>query len=276
MNQNKQNNTELKSAVSNFWNIQSCGEVYATGNSEQLFYQSFIKKRYQLEPYIFEFARFEDGRDKDVLEIGVGMGADHLQWAKSRPKFLAGIDLTSRAISHATKMLGLDGYKSKLMVADAENLPFEDGSFDLVYSWGVIHHSPNTEIAVKEIFRVLRKGGEARIMIYHKYSLTGFMLWIRYALLKGHPFLSLESVYAEHLESPGTKAYTMKHAREMFSLFSRVEIKRQLSFGDLLLGEAGQRHKGILLKFAKLIWPRWLLKKIGNRFGLMLTINVKK
>jgi ubiquinone/menaquinone biosynthesis C-methylase UbiE len=116
----------------------------------------------------------------DVLEVGVGMGADHLEWARHMPRSLSGIDLTERAIAHTATRLALYGLRSDLRVADAEKLPFRDASFDLVYSWGVLHHSPDTPRAVREVLRVLRPGGLARVMIYHAHSMVGYMLWLRY------------------------------------------------------------------------------------------------
>ena len=88
-------------------------------------------------------------------------------------------------------------------------------------------------------------------MIYHKWSLVGFMLWIRYALLRLKPFMGLNTIYAEHLESPGTKAYSKNEALSLFSKFSDIKIKTILTHGDLLYGQAGQRHKGIILSIAR-------------------------
>ena len=270
------NEPALKNEVKEFWNKQSCGEIYAEGKTEKDYYESESKSRYELEPYIYEFARFHEGKGKDVLEIGVGMGTDHAEWAKSNPRSLTGVDLTRRAIEHTKNRFSLLGFSSNLTEADAENLPFDDNSFDLIYSWGVLHHSPNTPKAIKEVFRVLRPGGITRIMIYHKYSLTGYMLWIRYGLLKGRPFKSLHDIYFNHLESPGTKAYSVEEAKKMFARFSKVDIKVQLSFGDLLEGAVGQRHRGILLSVAKRVWPRKLLKALFKNHGLMLLIEAHK
>ena len=178
--------TEAKQAVHDFWERASCGEeAYARGGSSRERLEAQARARYELEPYIRQFARFESGRGLDVLEVGVGMGADHLEWARHMPRSLSGIDLTERAIAHTATRLALYGLRSDLRVADAEKLPFRDASFDLVYSWGVLHHSPDTSRAVREVLRVLRPGGVARVMIYHAHSMVGYMLWLRYALLAG-------------------------------------------------------------------------------------------
>ena len=161
-------------------------------------------------------------------------------------------------------------------MGDAEALPYADACFDLVYSFGVLHHSPDTPRAIEEVRRVLKPGGRARIMIYHRASLTGLMLWSRYALLAGQPLRSLDDVYAQHLESPGTKAYSVREARELFRRFSRARAHVQLNHGDLLMGEVGQRHRSALLALARRLWPRRALRLLAPQLGLYLMIEATK
>lgn len=265
-----------KEAVRAFWDNASCGEVYGKGADvcERLRVQA--RARYALEAYIVDFARFADGRGHDVLEIGVGMGADHAEWARAGPRTLCGVDLSPRAVAYTQTRLVCEGLSSDVRLADAEALPFPDASFDLVYSWGVLHHTPDTPRALREAHRVLRPGGTARIMMYHKYSLVGYMLWLRYGLLVGRPTRSLSDVYAHHLESPGTKAFTIDSARAMLTDFRTSTVRSQLSFGDLLEGAVGQKHGSALLSIAKALWPRWLLRRLFARHGLLLLIEAIK
>src|ERR1022692_4904401 len=127
-----------KSAVRSFWDRAACGELYAVRSTltEQL--ENHARSRYELEPDIFPFASF-DGGGKDILEVGEGMGDDHLEWAKSSPRRLVGLDFSARAIDWTRQRFALAGLESALLVGDAENLPFPDASFDIVYSWGVLH-----------------------------------------------------------------------------------------------------------------------------------------
>ena len=265
-----------KNSVKDFWNKNSCGEVlYLKGKNDidAFNFQSSI--RYELEPFILKFADFSSTSDKKVLEIGVGLGADHQKFAEAGA-ILTGIDLTDKAISHTKRRLSIFGLKSELSVADAESLTFTDESFDIVYSWGVIHHSPNTHLAVNEIFRVLKSGATAKIMIYHKFSFVGYMLWFRYGLLKFKPFLSLNEIYSSYLESPGTKAYTLHEAKQLFKDFSKVEISTVLTHGDLLSSDAGQRHKGFLLDIVKTIYPRFIIRLLFPGHGLFMLIKATK
>ncbi len=169
-----------KEKVKDFWNNASCGEELYLKDFTMNDYQFQADKRYELEP-IKEFAEFKFFKNLKTLEIGVGLGADHQQLAENGA-ILTGVDLTERAIGHTKRRFELFGLHSILSVADAENLPFENESFEAVYSYGVLHHTPNTQKAFDEVYRVLKPGGMAKVLIYNKYSLIGLMLWLRYAL----------------------------------------------------------------------------------------------
>lgn len=149
---------QAKEDVRDFWDRASCGEELYLAGEDREAYQAQADTRYTLEPYIPEFAGFNTARGLCVLEIGVGLGADHQQFAEAGAA-LSGIDLTERAVKHTRHRLAAFGLESDLAVGDAENLQFSDGSFDLVYSWGVLHHSPDTSKAIGEVWRVLKQGG---------------------------------------------------------------------------------------------------------------------
>jgi len=267
---------DLKKEVHDFWNASACGEnIYLKGENEKEKFNNQLKIRYQLEPYILSFAKFGSSSGKKVLEIGVGLGADHQKFAENGA-ILFGCDLTKKAVDYTKQRLSLFGLNSSLQIADAENLPYENNFFDFIYSWGVIHHSPDTKKAAEEIFRILKPDGEARIMIYHKKSFVGYMLWFRYAFLKFKPFTSLNKIFSNYLESPGTKAYSVNEAKELFNKFTSVNITTVLTHGDLLCSEAGQRHKGILLDIARIIFPRFIIKTFFPKNGLFMLIELIK
>ena len=165
-----------------------------------------------------------------------------------------------------------------LRVSDAENLPFHDNEFDVVYSWGVLHHSPDTAQAFREAFRVLRPGGIFKAMIYHVPSLTGFLLWIRHCLFTGRFFRTPRYAIFHHLESPGTKAYSLAEASAMLSGvgFSSIMLSTKLCAGDLLLIKPSKKYSSQIYKILWAVYPRWLIKLFGDRFGLELLITAKK
>jgi SAM-dependent methyltransferase len=110
---------------------------------------------------------FDQLRDKDVLEIGVGQGT-HAQLLSSRCKSFTGIDLTSYASTMTTQRLRLFGLSGQIRQMDAEKMDFPDASFDYIWSWGVIHHSSDTRRVLEEMRRVLRPGGRSTVMVYYR------------------------------------------------------------------------------------------------------------
>jgi ubiquinone/menaquinone biosynthesis C-methylase UbiE len=264
-----------KQKVHDFWNEAACGEKLYLANTSREDYELQARQRYKLEPYILGFGAFDSARGKRVLEIGVGLGADHQRFAEAGAD-LYGIDLTARAVELTQRRLQAFDLSSHLSVGDAEQLDFPDQHFDHVYSWGVLHHSPDTAKAVSELWRVLKPSGVATVMIYHKWSLVGVMLWLRYALLRLRPWLSLRHIYAHYLESPDTKAYSIAEAQRLFSDFKEVNIRTVLTHGDLLESRAGQRHQGAFLSVARRLWPRALLRRLFPGFGLFMLIAARK
>ncbi len=260
---------ELKTQVRDFWNADPCGSRYL---GEQDDFEAHARARYALEPYIPGFAGFAESAGKRVLEIGVGLGADYLEWLKAGAQ-ATGIDLSVASVERACRRCELASYTADLSVSDAEHLPFPENTFDIVYSYGVMHHSPDTAQCIREALRVLKPGGALRIMIYHHPSLTGLMLWMRYGILRG---TSLRKTVFDLLESPGTKSYTKFEARKLLRGFERIEIKQAFSPGDLLLNQPSQRFQGWFYRLVWALYPRWIVRLLGCRLGLFLLIRAKK
>jgi ubiquinone/menaquinone biosynthesis C-methylase UbiE len=266
----------LKSAVRDHWQRETCGTRGVDDEDRRRFFAEIERERYTLEPYIPAFARFERGRDKRVLEVGVGAGTDFVNWVRAGAR-ATGVDLTERGIALTRERLALEGLAAEeLRVADAESLPFPDASFDVVYSYGVLHHSPNTARAVSEVHRVLKPGGTALVMVYHAPSWVGFALWGVHCAAKLRPWKSPRWAVYHHLESPGTKVYTVSEARELFALFSSVDARPQLSHGDLLQMRPAAKYATWYHRVAWEMYPRWLIKRTGDRFGLALLITAVK
>src|SRR5438874_3526503 len=163
-------NEELKQRVRAFWQTRPCGTKFSdTEMSTREFFASVEAHRYTKEWHIPVAANFAATRGLKVLEIGCGMGTDGAQFAKAGADY-TGIDLTEALIELARKRFALSHLNGEFRVSDAENLDFEDESFDLVYSHGVLHHTPDIEGAVREIHRVLKPGGRAIIMLYQRGS----------------------------------------------------------------------------------------------------------
>ena len=116
-------------------------------------------------------ARFFNWSGKDVLDAGCGIATDGINFARAGASY-TGIDFSPSALSLAERRFNLEGKSGRFVAGSIVELPFDDGAFDLVYSNGVIHHLQETEQAVSEMHRVLRPGGVAIVMVYHRDSLN--------------------------------------------------------------------------------------------------------
>jgi ubiquinone/menaquinone biosynthesis C-methylase UbiE len=217
---------DQKGRVREFWEADPCGSEHASApEGSAKFFGEVERKRYQLEPYIEHYADFAGARGKRVLEIGVGLGTDFVRFARAGA-VVSGVDLTEHAVELVRRRLELEGLEGEVHVADAESLPFEDASFDRVYSWGVLHHTPDTVRSVREAIRVVRPGGDLCVMLYGRHSWVAFGMWARHGLLRGRPRRSLSDVLAHHMESEGTKAFTVSELREMFASLVDLQVDR--------------------------------------------------
>jgi len=259
----------LKDEVGQFWDSEPCGTRYLEGENE---FEAHARARNDLEPHIPEFAQFASAAGLRVLEIGVGMGADYLEWLKAGA-LATGVDISPASLAKARRRCERAGFHPDLRLADAEHLPFPANTFDIVYSYGVMHHSPETQQCLSEAYRLLKPGGTARIMLYHHPSLTGAMLWLRYGVLGGK---SLRRAVYDHLESPGTKSYTKAEVRTMMAGFEDIRIKQVFSPGDLLLNLPSYRFQSWPYRLGWKLYPRFLIRKLARRWGLFLLISARK
>lgn len=134
------------------------------------YYRAIREHRYEVyAPWMPQAMAFSEWRGKHILEIGVGLGSDHYMLAKGGNRMTA-LDLSREHLKLTKRHLNLEGLDTDAIYGDAETIPFEDNCFDMVYSFGVLHHTPDTAGAFREVYRVLKPGGVALIGVYHKYS----------------------------------------------------------------------------------------------------------
>ena len=161
---------DLKERVRAFWQEHPCGTKFSDAEvGSRGFYEAVEEHRYRTEWHIPEAAGFDKAEGLRVLEIGCGLGTDGARFARAGARY-TGVDLTEAAVSLARRRFELEGLPGEFRVADAEALKFEDESFDLVYSHGVLHHTPDARAAVAEVRRVLAPEGRAVVMLYHRDS----------------------------------------------------------------------------------------------------------
>ena len=166
-------NDAYKDEVQEQWDNNACGSHYAKEAQQHTleWYLEVERYRYQdYAPWMHETMEFAKHGGKKLLEIGAGIGTDHAQFAKYGAT-TTDVDLSSGHLDLAQENFRFRGLSGTFIHHDAEVLPFPDNSFDVVYSNGVIHHTPNTQSVVDEIYRVLKPGGKAIVMVYAENSL---------------------------------------------------------------------------------------------------------
>lgn len=165
-----------EAVIQKFWQENPCGENL-TGKLED-WSQHFVeydKFRYGTEGHILLQLDQIDFKEKKILEIGVGQAADSLQIAK-RGALWNGLDLTDAAVNRAKIRFALnDQLFGEVKKGSAVQIPWEDNSFDIVYSHGVLHHIPEIERVSSEISRILKPGGRLVVMMYHQNSLNYYV-----------------------------------------------------------------------------------------------------
>jgi ubiquinone/menaquinone biosynthesis C-methylase UbiE len=216
----------LKDQVRSYWNARPCGTQFTRlGWGTPDFYADVERTRYATHPFMREVAEFGAFAGRELLEVGCGLGTDLIQFARAGAK-VTGVDLAPRSIELVTRRFALEGLPVDARVADAEALPFADHSFDVVYSFGVLHHTPDTSRAVGEIRRVLKPDGRAIVMLYHLRSLRvvvgGALHGVRQLMRRdprwGSTVEDWVRIY-DGQENPLGKAYSRADVERMFAGF---------------------------------------------------------
>jgi 2-polyprenyl-3-methyl-5-hydroxy-6-metoxy-1,4-benzoquinol methylase len=157
----------------------------------------------------------------EVLEIGCGMGLHTELMARAGAK-VTSLDLSPTSVQATTERLKLKGLAGRVLEGDAESIPFDAGSFDFVWSWGVIHHSSRTARVVREIARVSRPEAECRVMVYNRNSAWAYSIFVRDFLLKGE-FLrkSFEETLYHSSDGFSARFYIQEQFEDLFRAFYR-------------------------------------------------------
>ena len=241
------------------WGHDPAGSSHA-GDAELGTPESFRnveRQRYIEQPWMHRTFRYERYSGQRVLEIGVGLGTDHLQFARAGAK-TTGIDLTPRCIELTAERIEQEGLESDLRVMDAERLEFEDDSFDAVYSFGVLHHVPSTERAFQEVRRVLKPGGVFLGGLYSRESYFHAYIVLNWALRGRFLHQPYESLLAD-------VEYSTSDARPLVRLFGKEELRAILletGFSDVTMN---RRHVGIASLTDRLPTSvDWRLGQIGG------------
>jgi len=261
--------------VRQFWDKRPCNIKHSPkpfGTKE--YFDEVEQRKYFVEPHIPKFAQFERWKGKKVLEIGCGIGTDSINFVKAGADLTA-VELSEKSLEICKKRFAVYGLKAKFYLGNAEELssflPIE--KYDLIYSFGVIHHTPNPEKVFEEIKKYCHPETEIRIMLYSKWSFKVFWIILKYG--KGKFWKSKELIknYSEaQTGCPVTYYYSFKDIKRLLKDFNILEIKKDHIFPYKI-------DKYINYEYEK-VWyfrlmPNFIFKWLEKHFGWHTLIVAK-
>jgi len=264
--------------VKEYWNKRPCNIKHSNkpiGSKE--YFDDVEEKKYFVEPHIKEFVDFIKWNNKKVLEIGCGIGTDSISFLKNGAK-LTIVELSDVSLNITKDRLKVFNYSADIYNINAEELSkhIKVKPYDLVYSFGVIHHSPNPEKILEEMSLYMGKDTIGKVMVYAKYSWKAFEFFIKHGYKFNFNYNKTIKYYAEaQLDCPIAFVYSKKDIKKLFNDFTILEIKKDHIFPYVIKDYiAGKYNKKLLFKFL----PKKLFKYLESILGwhYLITFKLKK
>ena len=265
--------------VQRYWDARPCNIRHSpkpVGSRE--YFDEVEVRKYLVEPHIPAFAEFERWEGKRVLEVGCGIGTDSINFARAGARLTA-VDLSSESVRIARERAKVIGVADRIdfVQANAEELSsaLGDERYDLVYSFGVVHHTPHPERALEQIRALVAPGGTLKLMVYHRRSWKVF--WIVAGQGRGR-FWKTDELVATHSEAqtgcPVTFTYTRREGRELVerSGFRVMDVRVDHVFPYRIRDYVEYRY----VKEPYFRWmPDPLFRAFERRFGWHLLVTAE-
>ena len=254
--------------VKRYWDHRPCNVRHspkAVGTPE--FFEEVEKRKYFVEPHILAFADFPRWRGKNVLEVGCGIGTDSVNFVRNGAR-LTIVELSSESLAITKKRFEIEGMTASFVNGNAEDLnqllpPGEQ--FDLIYSFGVIHHTPHPERVVQAIAERLKPNGELRLMVYARHSWKVWWIYARYGWREPWNWRRLVAKYSEaQIGSPVSYVYSRGEARALLRGFEVVSMAKDHIFPYRIPEYVQYQYvKNWYFRCMPNSWFRWLEKRLG-------------
>jgi ubiquinone/menaquinone biosynthesis C-methylase UbiE len=266
--------------VEDFWEKNLCGHHFIQDPYlSREFFRHYTEFRFRKAHHLNCYIDWASARGRDLLEIGLGIGADAVRWAQHARSF-CGVDLTYESVKATRKHFSLMELKGCLMQGNAQQLHFKDEQFDIIYSYGVLHHTPDISRALSEIHRVLKRTGTFILMLYARESFNFYIriqLYFRLRMLveifKKKLGLTSHNPWKQHLQNYKEIGWRYLYWQEfphhctdgpdckIANIFNKRTIKKMLNAADFEIEKTIKAHFPLGGKFPSL--ERWMGKYIG-------------
>ncbi len=247
--------------VQEYWNRRPCNIRHSKLEvGTPAYFDEVEERKYFVEPHIPGFAQFDRWKGKTVLEVGCGIGTDAVNFARAGADYTA-VELSEKSLESTRRRFEVLGLKGNFIACNAEELSshVDAKSYDLVYSFGVIHHTPDQRAVVQEIRKVIKDDGEFRMMLYAKNSWKDAMIEAGFDQPEAQTGCPIATTYTEDMVRELTRG-----------LFDVIEMRQAHIFPYVI-------EKYIRYEYEPQPWfaamPAGMFEALARRFGWHLLIT---
>lgn len=261
--------------VKKYWNDRPCNIKHSDNPIGHIEYFDEVEKRkYFVEPHIVNFAEFDKWKNKKVLEIGCGIGTDSINFTRAGAE-LTCVELSEKSLEICKKRFQVYGLNARFILANAENIGelLQGEKFDLIYSFGVIHHTPYPEKIIKSIKNLCDDNTTIKIMLYSLISYKSLEAWIKYGYKFNFNFRKCIQYYAEAQSNcPVAFAYSKNDLLKLFSEYNISKLTKTHIFPYNIKYYIKRVYKK---RWYFKILPNFIFSKLENLFGWHWLIELK-